>query len=185
MNIDCVSCRVRSWRYGDEENLHNHANNKAIWLNLRDSFPHPYTKADAQRWIQFVVDPARETNFAIDVEGEAVGNIGLRIGEDIDRHSAEVWYWLGEKHWGKGIITAALRAITDLAFSDLSLIRVDAMPFAHNTGSIKVLQKVGFQREGLMRWSAVKEGVVLDKVLYSFTSADWLTMNAAPTHKLT
>lgn len=174
MTIQCGPCLVRSWRYGDEERLHQHANNKSIWLNLRDTFPYPYTQVDAQRWIQFVVDPFEETNFAIDVEGEAVGNIGLRIGEDIDRRSAEVWYWLGENYWGRGIITAALRAITDIAFSDLSLIRVEAMPFGRNTASIKVLEKAGYQREGIMRWSAVKEGIVLDKVLYSCTSADWL-----------
>ena len=174
MIIDCVSCAVRSWRFGDEINLHTHADNKAIWLNLRDSFPHPYTSTDAQRWIQYVVDPVLETNFAIDVGGEAVGNIGLRMGDDIDRYAAEVWYWLGEKHWGQGIITAALRAITNYAFTEFTLTRLYAMPFAHNAGSIKVLEKVGFQREGVIRWSAVKDGVVLDKVMYSYLSSDWL-----------
>lgn len=174
MTVDCGPCLIRSWRFGDEENLPAHANNKAIWLNLRDSFPHPYTDLDAQRWIQFVVDPALETNFAIDVGGEAVGNIGLRIGDDIDRYSAEVWYWLGEAHWGRGIITEALRAITNYAFTEFMLTRLYAMPFAHNVGSIKVLEKVGFQQEGLIRWSAVKDGVVLDKVMYSYLSSDWL-----------
>ncbi len=169
---------MRSWHYGDEETLPRHANNHAIWLNLRDTFPHPYTQADAQRWIQYVVDPERETNFAIDVAGEAVGNIGLRIGEDIDRYSAEVWYWLGEQHWGRGIITAALTAITNIAFAELSLLRVEAMPYARNTASIRVLEKAGYQREGLLRWSAVKEGIVLDKVLYSYTSDDWLAAQA-------
>lgn len=178
MNIDCGPCLVRSWRFGDEDNLHTHANNKAIWLNLRDSFPYPYTPLDAQRWIQFVVDPERETNFAIDVGGEAVGNIGLRIGNDVDRYTAEVWYWLGEKHWGKGIITAALRAITGYVFTEFTLTRLYAIPFAHNTGSVKALEKVGFQREGLLRRSAVKDGVVLDKLMYSYLSSDWL--NAAP-----
>ena len=175
MTINCGSCVVRSWRYGDEESLPLHASNYAIWLNLRDTFPHPYTQADAQRWIQYVVDPVQETNFAIDVAGEAVGNVGLRIGEDIDRYTAEVWYWLGEQHWGRGIITQALTAITNIAFADLSLLRVEAMPFARNTASIRVLEKVGYQREGLLRWSAVKEGIVLDKVVYSYTSDDWLT----------
>ena len=174
MTLDCGPCIVRSWQFGDETNLHTHANNKAIWLNLRDTFPHPYTPTDAQRWIQFVVDPALETNFAIDIGGEAVGNIGLRIGDDIERYSAEIWYWLGEKHWGRGIITQALRAITDYAFTEFTLTRLYAMPFAHNVGSIKVLEKVGFQREGVIRWSAVKDGAVLDKVMYSYLSSDWL-----------
>lgn len=168
MTINCGS-----WQFGDEDNLHTHANNKAIWLNLRDSFPYPYTPPDAQRWIQFVVDPERETNFAIDVGGKAVGNIGLRIGNDVDRYTAEVWYWLGEKHWGKGIITAALR-ITGCAFTEFTLTRLYAIPFAHNTGSVKALEKVGFQREGLLRRSAVKDGVVLDKLMYLYLSSDLL-----------
>lgn len=143
MQIDCSQCRVRSWNFGDEDNLHTHANNKAIWLNLRDNFPPPYTPLDAQRWIHYVVDPVLETNFAIDVGGEAVGNIGLRIGDDIDRLTAEVWYWLGEAYWGRGILTEVLQAITDYAFSQFMLTRLYAMPFAHNVGSISVLEKVG------------------------------------------
>lgn len=166
---------MRSWRYGDEKNLHLHANNKAIWLNLRDRFPHPYTRDDAERWIQVVVDPVLETNFAIDVAGEAVGNIGLRIGEDIERYSAEVWYWLGEAYWGRGIVTAALSAITHYAFSEFSLTRLYAMPFTRNTASINVLEKVGYQQEGMLRWSAIKDGVILDKLIYSYLSSDWLT----------
>lgn len=178
MTINCGPCIVRSWRFGDEETLYTHANSRAIWLNLRDSFPYPYTPVDAQRWIQFVVDPELETNFAIEVNGEAVGNIGLRFGDDIERYTAEVWYWLGESYWGKGIITAALRAITNYAFTELTLNRLYAMPYAHNAGSIKVLEKVGFGREGLLRGAAVKDGIVLDKVMYAYLVSDWL--NAAP-----
>lgn len=174
MTIDCGPCRIRSWQFGDEKNLHLHANSKAIWANLRDQFPYPYTADDAERWVQFAVDPVIETNFAIDVAGEAVGNIGLRIGDDIERHSAEVWYWLGETYWGRGIITAALKAITHHAFNELNLIRVYAMPFARNTASIKVLEKVGYKQEGLLRWSAIKDDVVLDKLIFAYLSSDWL-----------
>ena len=174
MRIDCGPCVIRSWQYGDEDNLHQHANNKAIWLNLRDSFPYPYTQFDAQQWIQYVVDPKVETNFAIDVAGEAVGNIGLRIGEDIERYSAEVWYWLGEQFWGRGIVSKALQAITGHAFTEFNLTRLYAKPMAHNQASAKVLERAGFQREGLLRWSAVKEGILMDTVLYSYLSSDWL-----------
>ncbi|MBD2699154.1 GNAT family N-acetyltransferase [Spirosoma sp. BT702] len=177
MNIDCGPCAIRSWRFGDEDNLHQHANSRPIWLNLRDTFPHPYTEIDAQRWIQYVVDPELETNFAIDVGGQAVGNIGLRIGEDIERYSAEIWYWLGEAFWGRGIVSAALRTITEYAFTEFSLTRLYAKPMAHNVASIKVLEKVGFQREGLLRWSVVKDGVMMDTFMYSYLSSDWLAEN--------
>lgn len=173
-NINCGPCTIRSWRYGDEDNLPRHANNKAIWLNLRDSFPHPYTQADAQRWIQYVVDPIQETNFAIDVGGEAVGNIGLRLGEDIERCSAELWYWLGEDFWGRGIATAALLALTEYAFTEFSLARLYAKPMSHNAGSMRILEKAGFRQEGLLRWSVMKEGEIRDTFLYSYLSSDWL-----------
>ncbi|GAB3994142.1 GNAT family N-acetyltransferase [Spirosoma daeguense] len=174
MRIDCGPCTIRSWQYGDEDNLHQHANSKAIWLNLRDNFPHPYTAVDAQRWIQYVVDPEQETNFAIDVDGEAVGNIGLRIGEDIERYSAEVWYWLGEAYWGRRIMSTALKAIANYAFSEFTLTRLYAKPMTHNAGSIKVLEKAGFRREGLLRWSVVKDGAMIDTFMYSYLSSDWL-----------
>lgn len=174
MNIDCGPCLIRSWQYGDEDHLPQHANNKAIWLNLRDSFPHPYTQLDAQRWIQYVVDPELETNFAIDVGGEAVGNIGLRIGTDIDRYSAELWYWLGQAHWGRGIVSAAMKAMIDYAFTQFRLTRLYAQPMANNAASVKVLEKVGFRREGLLRDSVVKNNVLMDTVLYAYLSSDWL-----------
>lgn len=174
MNIDCGPCLIRSWQYGDEDQLPQHANNKAIWLNLRDSFPHPYTQLDAQRWIQYVVDPELETNFAIDVGGEAIGNIGLRIGEDISRYSAELWYWLGQAYWGRGIVSAAIKAMIDYAFAQFNLTRLYAQPMAHNAASIKVLEKVGFRREGLLRDSVVKNNVLMDTVLYAYLSSDWL-----------
>ncbi len=69
MQLDCGHCTVRSWRNGDEDSLVLHANNRKIWLKLRDRFPHPYTRADAQWWIQTVQERKPETNFAIDVGG--------------------------------------------------------------------------------------------------------------------
>ena len=174
MKIDCGPCAIRSWQYGDENHLHIHADNKAIWLNLRDSFPHPYTPTNARLWIEYVVDPEVETNFAIDVGGEAVGNVGLRIGTDIERYSAELWYWLGQAHWGNGIVSAALRVLTDYAFTQLKLSRLYAQPMAHNAASIRVLEKAGFRREGILRDSIVKNGVFMDTVLYAYLSSDWL-----------
>lgn len=174
MNINFGSCSIRSWQFGDEDSLPFHANNWAIWLNLRDSFPYPYTSVDAQRWIQYVVDPVVETNFAIDVDGEAIGNIGLRIGEDIDRHTAELWYWIGQNYWGRGIASIALKTMADYAFSQLGLLRLYAKPMAHNTASIRVLEKSGFRLEGVLRESTLKEGKLLDSCLYAYLASDWL-----------
>lgn len=166
-SIDCGQCLIRSWQRGDELTLANHANNKDIWLNLRDHFPHPYTQTDASQWINQVVDACPETNFAIAVGDEAVGGIGLVLHEDIERCSAEVGYWLGQTYWGRGIMTVVLKAFTHYAFREFDLLRLYAVPFLRNAPSINVLEKAGYQRKGIMRQSAIKNGQVLDQVLYA------------------
>lgn len=168
MFIDCGICAVRSFQLGDEQHLHRHANNKAVWLNLRDRFPHPYTQAHAEQWVEYVLQTKPETSFAIDVDGEAVGSIGFILHEDIERCSAEVGYWLGQDYWGRGIVTLALRAITQYAFSQFELTRLYAVPFLRNPASFKVLEKAGYQCEGIMRQSAIKDGEVLDQALYAY-----------------
>jgi ribosomal-protein-alanine N-acetyltransferase len=169
MYLECGACTIRSWRHGDEETLPLHANNRKIWINLRDRFPHPYRRADAVQWFQHITAVTPETNFAIEVDGEAVGGIALVLHDDVERCSAEVGYWLSEQYWGRGIATAALKAITEYAFKHLKLTRVFAVPFAHNDASIRVLEKAGYTCEGRLRRSAIKDGVVLDQFMYART----------------
>lgn len=169
MYLECGPCTIRSWRNDDEESLPIQANNRKIWLNLRDQFPHPYTTGDAQRWLQHITAVRPESSFAIDVAGEAVGGIGLVLQSDIERCSAEVGYWLGEQYWGRGIATAALKTLTAYAFKNFNLTRVFALPFARNDASIRVLEKAGYTCEGRLRRSAIKDGVVLDQFMYAKT----------------
>jgi ribosomal-protein-alanine N-acetyltransferase len=160
-------CDVRSWRPGDAAALATHANNRNIWLNVRDRFPHPYTGRDARTFLRSVLAERPETNFAIEVAGAAVGGIAFRIQTDVERVSAELGYWLGETYWGRGIATAAVRAVTEHALGTHALHRVFALPFAHNRASARVLEKAGFTLEGVLRSSAIKEGRVLDQLLYA------------------
>ncbi|TAE58573.1 MAG: N-acetyltransferase, partial [Bacteroidetes bacterium] len=88
--------------------------------------------------------------------------------------SAELWYWLGQAYWGRGIVSAALKAMIDYAFTQFVVTRLYAQPMAHNVASIKVLEKAGFRREGLLRDSVVKNNVLMDTVLYAYLSSDWL-----------
>lgn len=168
MTLDCGPCQLRTWRLTDAETLVKHANNRAIWLNLRDRFPHPYTQEGANWWVHYASETTPTTNLAIDVAGEAVGSISLELHTDIERCSAEVGYWLSELHWGKGIMTAALRTFTNYGFANFELTRIYAVPFTHNQASIHILEKVGYQCEGLMRRSAIKDGVILDQFLYAY-----------------
>ena len=108
--------------------LVRHANNYEVWRRLRDRFPHPYTHADAEQWIAFVQRQDPHTQFAIEVRGEATGDIGLEVGSDIERRTAEIGYWLGAAFWGKGIATAAVRAVTSYGFEALNLTCIFAVP---------------------------------------------------------
>lgn len=135
---------------------------------MRDRYPYPYTQANAQQWLGSVVGATLETSFAIDVDGEAVGAIGLVLHEDIERCSAEVGYWLGQPYWGRGIGTVALNAFTNYAFANFNLTRLYAVPFVRNRASTKILEKAGYQCEGIMRRSAIKDGQILDQALYAY-----------------
>ena len=168
MELDCGKCRLRSWDSKDVGSLARHANNRKIWLNLRDRFPHPYTRVDAENWIKFSLAERPETSFAIDISGEAVGGFGFELKTDVERFSAEVGYWLGEEFWGRGICTAALRIATKFAMESYDLNRILALPFAGNLASIRVLEKAGYVREGLLQKSAYKDGRFLDEVLYAY-----------------
>jgi ribosomal-protein-alanine N-acetyltransferase len=168
MKLDCGPCKVRSWHLNDVESIVRHANNRKIWLSLRDRFPHPYTRADARNWIKAALSAKPETSFAIDISGEAVGGIGFEIKTDVERYSAEVGYWLGEDFWGRGICIAVLKTITPYAIEAYHLNRIIALPFSHNLSSIRVLEKAGYRRECIMQRSAFKDGRFVDQILYAF-----------------
>lgn len=167
IRIQLTKSLLREWRRGDEPSLVRHANNRNIWVNLRDSFPHPYTTADARSWIRLAGTTGLNRVFAIDVDGFAVGAIGIRQGEDVNRLSAEIGYWLGEEYWGRGITPEAVEAVTRHAFDTLGVVRVYAEVFEWNAGSMRVLEKAGFAREGVMRKSAIKDRQVVDQVMYA------------------
>ncbi len=126
--VDCGRCVVRSWREGDEPSIVHHADNYEVWRRMWDSFPRPYTHEDAEQWISFTRQNP-QTHFAIEVHGEAVGGIGLELGNDIEHRSAEIGYWLREDFWGRGIVTAAVTDLTRYGFETFDLTRIFAVPF--------------------------------------------------------
>jgi RimJ/RimL family protein N-acetyltransferase len=172
MELTLKTCVVRSWEACDVASLVTQANNRNIWINLRDRFPHPYAKADGQRFIRDSRQMDPETFFAIAVDGAAVGGIGFVLQSDVDRMSAEIGYWLGEAFWGRGIATDALVAVTRLAIERHGLTRVFALPFAYNAASCRVLEKAGFVLEARLRRSAIKNGAIVDQFQYAFIVED-------------
>jgi len=168
MRIEAGSCVLRPFRATDVDSLASVANDRDIWLNLRDRFPHPYRRAHAEAFIAHCESQEAPTNLAICVDDRAVGSIGVVPGTDIERVNAEIGYWIGKPYWGRGIATDALRAMTRHAIDQYGLTRVFAIPFVDNVASIRVLEKAGFVREGLMRRSAIKDGVIRDQYLYGY-----------------
>ena len=160
---------LRPWRHGDEIALAKHANNRKIWKNVRDHFPSPYTLPDAERWIFHAATNLHDTVFAIVVNGNAVGSIGLIAKEDVYRKSMEIGYWLGEEFWGKGIMSEAIGAITEYGFLKFDVVRIYADVFEWNTASARVLEKNGFVCEARLKKAIIKDGKIGDVLMYAKT----------------
>ncbi len=168
MKLTLHKCDVRSWRATDLDALCKYADNRKIWLNLRDRFPHPYTKQAGREFLRVMSLQHPETAFAIAVGEEAVGGIGFVLLPDVERVSAEIGYWLAEPFWGRGITTEALTAVTRYAIEHYVLTRVFAVPFAWNTASCRVLEKAGYVLEARLRRSAIKDGRITDQMQYAY-----------------
>lgn len=167
MRIACGLCAVRDWQPSDEAALIAAANNRNVWRNLHHRFPHPFTRADAIHWFSLLAAMPEPTHWAIEVNGIAVGGVGVDLGEGIYAKSGHFGYWLGEQYWGRGIMTACVRATSEYALSHFGLARLEAPVFAWNPASMRVLEKAGFVREGILRKSVFKEGQLIDQVLYA------------------
>lgn len=160
-------CTLRPWHADDATALARHANDREVWRNMRDVFPHPYALADARRFIEHARAMSPVQFFAIVVDGEAAGGIGVSPFADVYRRGCEIGYWLGRALWNRGIVTEAVGATTAYAFGTLDLVRVQAGIFEWNAASMRVLEKCGFEREGVQRRAAFKDGRFADCVLYA------------------
>lgn len=144
------------------------ANDRRIWIGLRDAFPHPYSVDDAHRFISLARSMTPRTYFAIIYSDHLAGGIGYTLHGDVERVGAEVGYWIGVEFWGRGIATEAVRQLTTLAFArHPELRRLYAMPYVGNAASARVLEKAGYTREGTLRENIIKDGQVLDQYMYS------------------
>lgn len=167
MRLALTLCTVRPWTTADVDSLRRHANNRDVSMQLRDRFPYPYTIEHARSFLNWITKQETPTVWAIEVDGEACGGIGIERHTDVERVSAEIGYWLGESVWGRGIATEALIAVTKEAFHRFDLTRLYAVPFADHAASVRVLEKAGYVREGHLRQSAIKDGAIRDQLLFA------------------
>jgi len=167
MHLPLSLCTIRPWGEADAASLQRHANNRHVSIHLRDRFPFPYEMDHARTFLGWIANQPSPTVWAIEVNGEAVGGIGIELHTDVERVSAEIGYWLGESMWGRGIATEALTAVTAEAFKRFEITRLYAVPFADHAASVRVLEKAGYVREGHLRRSAIKDGKVRDQLLFA------------------
>jgi [ribosomal protein S5]-alanine N-acetyltransferase len=158
---------LRPWSLTDIDSLATYANNANIAKYLTNIFPHPYTAADAKKFIEMVSQHQPTQVFTIEVNGRASGAIGLFPQSDIMSKNAEMGYWLAEPLWGRGIITKAIKQMLEYGFKTWDINRIYARPFGTNTGSQKALEKAGFTLEGRFEKTIFKNGEFEDELVYA------------------
>ena len=160
---------LRVYTLADAESLAKYANNPKIADNLRDGFPHPYTRENALEFIRIATAKNPPTLFAIADSVEVIGGIGLMPKTDVHRLTAELGYWLGEPFWGQGIGAESVKAIVSYGFETLGLLRIFAEPYDSNPASCRVLEKAGFVLEGRLKNDVIKNGIIRDSLMFALT----------------
>ena len=159
---------LRQFKREDEKYLTKYANDRLVSRYI-STMPYSYTSKDAKKWLKHCLNTYKkrkknEMNFVIEIEGNLAGAVGL---SHIDKHKAEIGYWVAKKHWNKGIGTEAVKIVTNFLFNKLKLRRVYAYVFTKNKTSARVLEKNGYKFEGLLRKHANKDGRLIDSLLYA------------------
>ncbi len=167
MEIKGNGFTLRGWKIDDVHSLQKHADNANVYSFLLDRFPHPYTMEAAIAWITPMLNQNPVVNFAIDVDGDAVGVIGLELRSDVYRKAPLLGYWISESLWGRGIMPQAVKLITNYAFANLDAVRVQAGVLGNNPRSMRVLEKAGYVKEGILKNNIIKNDVILDEHIYA------------------
>ncbi|KAB1214306.1 putative N-acetyltransferase p20 [Morella rubra] len=139
--------RFCTWEpYTSKEDGINHIKDKVI--------PHPWFRA-------------------ICLDNRPIGAISVTANSGNDKCRGELGYVLGYKYWGKGIATRAVKLAANTIFSEWPhLERLEALVDVENVGSQRVLEKAGFQREGVLRKYLILKGKTRDMVMFSLVSSD-------------
>lgn len=170
--------KLRPWALSDLDNLVMYANNWNVAKNMTDKFAFPYTESNGRAFIEYATKMKPTHYFAIDIEGKAVGGIGISPQDDIHRRNAELGYWLAEPFWGQGIISSAIKQIIDYAFETCDIDRVFAKPFGTNTPSHRALEKNHFILEARFNQVILKDNQLLDELIYAIRRDNWVNLTA-------
>lgn len=163
--LNCRVARLRAWQPHDLDSLVANASNENVSRGLADRFPYPYTGDDGRAWLARAVDES-DRAWAVEIDGAAVGGVSLHPARDASRDSAELGYWLGERYWGRGIMTAILCTFAPEAMRAFGVRRLHATVYANNPASARVLEKAGFTLESVRPSALARHGARLDVFLY-------------------
>ena len=160
---------LEKWQPSFAGSVTESANDARVARFLRDSFPYPYTRKNAEDFIAFAQGETERGEYyrAIVADGKAVGGIAVTRGQDVCKRSGEIGYWLTPACWGRGIMTRAVREICKEVFETTDIVRIFAEPFSVNAASCRVLEKNGFAKEGIKRKSVFKNGAFYDSIVYA------------------
>ncbi len=153
----------------DKENLLRYLNDQEVYRHTLH-IPFPYTEQDADAWLAHVEENldkmGAQLNWAIRHRaGGLIGGIGRFAKSGVDGHFDEIGYWLASPYRGQGLMTEVVSVFSDWLFSSTPLVRIEAWVFSFNNASIRVLEKAGYQQEGLARKRVNKNGKLYDAVL--------------------
>ncbi|GAB5539221.1 MAG: GNAT family N-acetyltransferase [Salibacteraceae bacterium] len=169
---------LRPWTFSDLNRLVEIADNPKIAANLTNRFEYPYTRDCGERFISMATSEDPPFVLCIDINGQAAGGIGVHTQTDVYCKNMEMGYWLAEQYWGHGIITEAINRMIPYAFDRWDVNRIYAQPYAHNASSIRVLEKAGFKKEGVLKQAVYKNGEFLDLLMYAILRDDWVNKSS-------
>ena len=169
-----MNFKLRPFREDDLDQLVLLGNNFEIAKNLTDKFPHPYTKNNGEFFINLQMSQTPAQVKVIEIDGKFAGAVGLHFHEDVRRKSLEIGYWLGEPHWGNGIMPQAVKQMIKYSFETFDANRIFARIFGENNGSRRVLEKVGFRKEGHCKDAVFKNGAFQDELIFAILKKDFL-----------
>lgn len=141
-----------------------------------DAMPHPYPEGAADGWIASHAGNAEAGSaftWAVTTrhDGTLIGAIEIRPEHHYRR--GEFGYWTGMPYWNQGYTTEAAGRVVQHGFETLNLHRIQALVLPTNTGSVRVLEKLGFQREGVLRDYVLKWGEFQDRAVYGLLHDEW------------
>lgn len=144
--------------------------------NQFSSYENLKSMQEAMELFKLFIEPGKPSSFRLGIvlrkTGELVGTLGFYGLATRDRR-AEIGYDLGKEHWGRGIMTEAVRALVKYGFEEIGLNRIEASVDPENERSVKLLERLCFTREGRLREKYYYKGRFHDDLVYSLLLSDW------------